>query len=480
MPQDMLSVGIDVGTSTTQLVFSRLRMADRSAFFSVPKVDIVSRDIVYRGAVHETPLVPHSALIDTEALVKIISAEFSRAGFTQADTGAVIITGESARKENARAVLESLSGRAGDFVVSTAGPGLEAIIAGQGSGAAEWSRRNLAAAVNLDIGGGTTNIAVFDNGEVKASGSYDIGGRLVRVKDGVITSVSGAAREAAHWKGLSALEAGMPADEPLLYGLCEAFAEILEMALGLRPAESILEKMCTPGAGDFVVPPALDGLFLSGGVADFVYEGQRSAGVQDIFAYGDIGPLLGRAIRKSALCGKAPLRRGAETIRATVIGAGSCTVNLSGSTIFYEGDVFPQKNLPVLRLSPEEEAACYQGAADIPADRLRWFLAQHDAAAAAVAIKGEANPDYKKIRNAARVFAVLGDEVLAEGLPLIILSESDTAKALGQETSAQLKKKRPVAALDCIAAAEHTFIDIGLPLAGGAAVPLVVKTLIFG
>jgi ethanolamine utilization protein EutA len=490
MEQQLVSVGIDVGTSTTQVVFSRLSMADNGGFFSVPRVDIVSREIIYRGDIHETPLVSPE-LIDAEALAVLVGAEFDRAGFRRGtegnsggvydagegrgrvDTGAVIITGESARKENARTVLNALSGLAGDFVVSTAGPDLEAVIAGQGSGAAEWSRRNMSTAVNLDIGGGTTNIAVFVNGEAEAAGSFDVGGRLVRVRQGRVVSVSPGAAEAARWKGIP-LEAGGPADEVLLARLCGAMAEILEMALNLRPPEPVLERVRTPGSGRFRMDRKPDGVFLSGGVADAVYETAAEP-----FAYGDIGVLLGRAVRQSGVCTGLRLLRGGETIRATVVGAGTYTVSLSGSTIYYRGAVFPRKNLPVLRLQAGEEGACYRGEEASLVEKIRWFLSQHDTECLAIALTGVRNPGYGELNAAAGVFARAA-AILAPAAPLVILTERDMAKALGQLVSARLAGDRALAVLDSIRAGDHAYIDLGMPLMDGIVVPVVIKTLIFG
>lgn len=467
-------MGIDVGTSTVQVVFSRLSMADLSGYFAAPNVDIVEKELIYKGGIYETPLLSAETL-DVEGLRSIVTAEFGRAGFLErkVDTGAVIITGESARKENARRVLEVLSGLAGDFVVSTAGPDLEAVIAGQGSGAQEWSRRNMAVAANLDIGGGTTNIVVFDGGAVRASGSYDVGGRLVRVEDGRIRSVSKAALAAADWKGIS-LHPGDPADPVLLSGLCRAMAELLEMAMGLRPAEPILEELRTPGAGIFRTDPP-DAVFLSGGVADLVYKAE-----DETFAYGDIGVLLGRALRQSGICKDLRLLRGGETIRATVVGAGSYTVSLSGSTIFYTEGVFPLRNLPVLRLTPEEEAACYRGEGEELSEKIRWFLSQYDTEQLAIAIAGARNPGYAELNAAAGVFARAAEGRLPADSPLVIVTESDIAKALGQLTRSRLGKGRPAAVLDSIPGRDHTYLDIGMPLMGGIVVPVVIKTLIFG
>ena len=139
---DILSVGIDIGTSTTQVVFSRLLLENTGGYFSVPRVSIVDKQILYKSRVHLTPLTGESR-IDADRVRELVAAEYRKAGFSPGDTGsgAVIITGESARKDNSDAVLKSLSDFAGDFVVSAAGPDMESVIAGKGSGAYENSIR---------------------------------------------------------------------------------------------------------------------------------------------------------------------------------------------------------------------------------------------------------------------------------------------------------------------------------------------------
>lgn len=93
----------------------------------------------------------------------------------------MIITGETARKENANSVLQAMSGYAGDFVVATAGPDLESIIAGKGAGAQSYSKEYHTSVVNLDIGGGTTNLVLFNDDELLDTACFDIGGRLIRI-----------------------------------------------------------------------------------------------------------------------------------------------------------------------------------------------------------------------------------------------------------------------------------------------------------
>jgi ethanolamine utilization protein EutA len=251
-------------------------------------------------------------------------------------------------------------------------------------------------------------------------------------------------------------------------------AEVIDMAMGLREREPVFESLRTPGAAYFEIPPKPDGVFISGGVADAVYEA-----LDEPFVYNDIGPLLGKALRQSALCTALRLLRGSETIRATVVGAGSCTVSLSGSTIFYRGNVFPRKNIPVLRLRPAEEAACYRGEDGPLAERAAWFLSQHDSEDLALSFAGMRNPAYGELNAAAGVFARLTSS-LKPASPLIIVTERDMAKALGQMIASRIKEERPLAVLDSIRAGEYSYIDLGRPVMGGITVPVVIKTLIFG
>ena len=190
--ETLLSVGIDLGTTTTQLVFSRLTVRNEGSAFSVPNYTVAAREVLRRSAVHFTPLRSEREL-DAEAIARIVDAEYAAAGIDRraVQTGAVIITGETARRENARAVLEALSGYAGDFVVATAGPALESALAGRGAGAADYSQAHACTVVNLDIGGGTTNIARFTNGALTDTACLNVGGRLVKLEpDGRVTYVS--------------------------------------------------------------------------------------------------------------------------------------------------------------------------------------------------------------------------------------------------------------------------------------------------
>ena len=474
----ILSVGIDVGTSTTQVVFSKLQMDNAGGYFSVPRVAIVDKEVVYKSEVYMTPL-KTDVLIDTDALRDIVAAEFRKAGYRPEDTdsGAVIITGESARKENSDAVLKSLSDFAGDFVVSAAGPDMESLIAGKGSGAWQYSMDHHCRVANLDIGGGTTNVVLFEDGETLARGCLDIGGRLICMNpQGIITKVSPAAAVMAQAAGVS-VSVGDRCDELKLKVVTRQMAAALNAYLGVgtKDIDAILRKIKTPGSSDFPVPEKVQAVFFSGGVADLIYH--ESA---DTWAYGDIGVLLGRAIRESRLFTDFQKMEPGETIRATVVGAGTYTTTISGSTITYSDDIFPLKNIPVIKLDEELQKACFAGETEPVIRRIQWVLGQNDEEHFILAMPGKRNPGYMEMKRAAASIRQIMDRVQPPGEPILLVIESDIAKAMGQMIRQQPDLKRQVVAIDSIHVEDGEYVDMGKPMMNGMVIPVVVKTLIFG
>ena len=496
----ILSVGIDVGTSTTQVVFSKLQMDNAGGYFSVPRVAIVDKEVVYKSEIYMTPL-KTDVLIDTEALRDIVAAEFRKAGYRPEDTdsGAVIITGESARKENSDAVLKSLSDFAGDFVVSAAGPDMESLIAGKGSGAWQYSMDHHCRVANLDIGGGTTNVVLFEDGETAARGCLDIGGRLICMNpQGMITKVSPAAAVMAQAAGVS-VHVGDRGDEKALSAVTRQMAAALNVYLGvgvpvggeadtaksdaaghrtaggIEDIEALLKQIKTPGSSDFPVPEKVQAVFFSGGVADLIYH--ESA---DTWAYGDIGVLLGRAIRESRLFTDFQKMEPGETIRATVVGAGTYTTTISGSTITYSDDIFPLKNIPVIKLDEALQEACFAGDTEPVIRRIQWVLGQNDEDRFILAMPGKRDPGYTEMKRAAAAIRQIMDRVQSSGEPILLVIESDIAKAMGQMIRQQPDLKRQVVAIDSIHVEDGEYVDMGKPMMNGMVIPVVVKTLIFG
>ena len=449
MAEILRSVGLDVGTTSTQMILSELTIENRASAFSVPDMEIAQRKILYKSPIHFTPLL-QGDLVDGEGIRKIVTEEYEKAGITrsQVDTGAIIITGETSRKENAAAVLQSISDFAGDFVVATAGPDLESVLAAKGAGAVEFSEATGKTVLHMDIGGGTSNLALVENGHITATGCLNVGGRLIKVEQsGAISYISPVL------VGIFDGKVGQTPTISQLQNLAETLVSALEMAAGLREETGLLDKLWTKES--YELPPALRAtplinaggkvpvLSFSGGVADCIETAQPD------FAFGDIGPILGQAIRKSRLC-QGEYRLGTETIRATVIGAGCHSAQLSGSTVFYQNITFPLKNLPVVT--------------SISA------LSRLDSPGA-LALPGIPAAHYSQI-------IALADEITRNWpkMPVLIALQADMAKALGHALALRLPESAPILCIDRVHLEENSYLDIAAPV--GTALPVVVKTLI--
>ena len=448
---ELTSVGLDVGTTTTQLIVSRLTVENRASGFQVPEMHIAQRQVVYRSPVHFTPLVGEH-LVDGQGIRNLVEQEYRAAGITQemVDTGAVIITGETSRKENARAVLEALSDYAGDFVAATAGPVLESVLSAKGAGADSLSEKVGGPVLHMDIGGGTSNLALLEDGKVVTAGCLNIGGRLIKTDDrGKVTYVSPVLA------GLTDLRPGDDPSPGQKEGIARLLGSALEMAAGLRPATELLQKLQTREAGAAWKPPEKPCLLsFSGGVAECIETRHRPG------AFGDLGVELGQAIRESLLC-RGEYVLGADAIRATVIGAGCHSAALSGSTVFCRDVTLPVKNLPVAVFTRQE-----QESAELPR-LIRERLQGLDAENAVLALPGCGG------------YAQLAEKLVdAMGKKSVFVSlEADAAKALGQKITL-LRPDAPCLCIDSVPLRSESYLDIGQPI--GPALPVIVKTLVMG
>ena len=462
--EQLLSVGIDIGTSTTQCVFSQLTLSNTASAFSVPRIRITEKKILYRAPLVLTPLLS-SDTIDAPALEDIVRNAYHQAGISPADIrlGAVIITGETARKANAKAVTQALSQLAGDFVVATAGPSLESILAGRGSGAAELSEKKGRRVLNLDIGGGTTNMALFAGGEPVCEGCLDIGGRLLRFAEDrqTVLSFTSAMRMIAEDTGI-VLREGQRLTEAEQNRLAERMARVLEEAAMLRERSALYRSLIV----EHGLPEDIraDLYTFSGGVADCVYGLSQNS--TEFF---DLGEALGRAVARSRFFEEQRVVRPQETSHATVIGAGAYSVTVSGSTIQFRNVQLPMASLPVASV-PFRSEADIPGLAAAIEDQYRIFGGE-----CALYMEGIPSPQWSTVSDAAKVIA----RAMAPHSPKVIILREDMAKALGQALSREWPADTPFLCLDGIELMYGDTVDIGAPLGGGRVVPVIVKTFAF-
>jgi ethanolamine utilization protein EutA len=492
----LTSVGIDVGTTTTQVVLSRLHVAATSPG-GAGKLEITDREILYRGEIHETPLLD-AETIDAAGVAAIVEGELARAGVsrTAIDTGAVIVTGETARRANAAALVSELALELGDFVVETAGAHLEAVLAGRGSGAAAYASRENATVANVDVGGGTTNVAVFEGDAVRETRCCRIGGRLVEFDDGTVRAVTETIRPLLDHLDV-ALAVGDDRPTDVLDRLTEAMADCLADLLAGPPYPAPLDDLAIGDLPDERVD--LDAVAFTGGVGSLV--SNHADATVDPGAYGDLGVALAGAIRDHDRLADWPRLDPSEDIRATVVGAGTATTRLSGRTVGLDAGVLPLRNVPVVSVPPlpdSDGATCRAGEGGGPrrehgalTTRIRDHVEQ------GIGLYGEnADPEpsadewfflafedvgtlrYDRIEALAAAVVAAYDDAPTAG-PILLLLAQNCGKALAQSIRRALTSARPVVVLDELSVERGTYVDVGEPITDDDTVPVVVKTLAF-
>ena len=348
---DILSVGVDVGSSTSHLVFSNLflKKDERS---DTRRFKIQERNIVYEGRIIHTPLLDDKT-IDIKRLTDFFKAEYKRAGIDPTDiqTGAVIVTGESARKKNARQIAEALSNDSGKFVAATAGPNFESLLAAMGSGAAARSKDYYKTIISCDIGGGTSNIAAIKNGQTVSTSCISVGGRLLGVSsEGKIWRIDKPAQKVIQHLGLN-YKIGDRISKQDIKRISAAFAEVLfEVIKG--PAKSPLARQLML-TDDLQFPGRIDEYSFSGGIAELMYGGLNH--------YDDIGQILADQINALTPGLTTAVVEPANKIRATVIGAGAYSLSISGSSCFMDDQIaFPIRNVPIIRVDVDRSKLSFE------------------------------------------------------------------------------------------------------------------------
>ena len=471
----LLSVGIDVGSAGTQVLFTRLEMRRLGEDLSSRYV-VVSRDTLFQSPVALTPY-QRDEYIDAVALGSIIDQAYETAHLIpqNIDTGVVILTGEALRRENAEAITGVLAKESGQFVCATAGHHMEAMLAAYGSGAAQVSHDQGKRILNIDIGGGTTKVAIVEAGRVVATAALHIGGRLQVVDESQrLVRLDPAGKYHAAQAGLS-WNRGDVITASALDVVAEAMAEGLLAAVSQRPlTQKLRELYLTEPISDF---GSIDGVMFSGGVAEFVYDRERSD-------FHDAGRRLGQALRRKIDRGKLPwpLLPAGECIRATAIGASAYSVQLSGNTSYISNpaQLLPRRNLQVL----QPAFTCEE---TIDASALGHSIRQHlvafDLTGAerdfALALRWRGAPSYERIFAFAQ--GIIGGlrETLAAGRPVFIMLDGDVAQTLGAIMCEELGVRSEILVIDGVMLEDFDYIDLGRIRLPSQTVPVTIKSLVF-
>jgi ethanolamine utilization protein EutA len=467
------SVGIDIGSAGTQVIFSRLHLQRKGEDLSSRFV-VVSRESICQSPVYLTPYKDEEE-IDSQALGEIIKGAYEMAGFTSEDidTGGVILTGEAIRRKNARAIGDLLAEQGGDFVCASAGHNMEALLAAYGSGAALRSHQNRSRILNIDIGGGTTKLAVVENGRVLETAAIYLGGRLLVVDDDLrIVRFDPGAKYIAEQVGFE-WRVGDTVKIDELQKMTDWMSNALIDSIQKRPLPQESEKLfLTPllTSGDF------DGIMFSGGVGEYVYDREQ----QD---FGDLGKLLGRNLRDKLNDQRFswPLLPAGECIRATVVGASEYNVQVSGNTICISNqEMLPLKNLQVLHptYALEEEIDSYLLAESI-LDRFKRFDLIEGEANVALAFQWHGDPSYERIAAFVKGLVLGLENTIRYGKSIVIVLDGDIAQTVGSILIEEQNLNSNLLTIDGILLQDFDFIDVGKKLNPSGTVPVTIKSLVF-
>ncbi len=464
----LVSVGVDIGSSTTHLAFSRLDLERRDN-----RYEVVSRTVLHESDILLTPY-RDQVTIDAEALEQFVEGAYAEAGLLreQVDTGALILTGVALRRANARAVADLFAAEAGRFVSVSAGDRLEALLAAHGSGALARSGVERRRVLNVDIGGGTTKLVACSNGQPTWVAAVEIGARLVAWDaDDRVVRLEETGRRLAEAAGLD-VSVGSVLSRDERRRLARYMADrLVSFILGapLAPEDEALLRTPIPAAAE---PPEV--VTFSGGVAEFVYG-------RETREFGDLGPLLAREIRSRVQDAGIEVLEPEAGIRATVIGASQYTLQVSGSTIFVEPpSVLPVRNVPVVApVLDLEQPMLDSGAIARSVAAALELREQHGQTPVALSLRWGGSATFGRLDALCRGLVDGLAVVLHRGHPVVLAFEGDVGGLIGLHLKETLGLANPVISIDGVQLGGFDYVDIGEVIPSSGAVPVVVKSLVF-
>jgi ethanolamine utilization protein EutA len=477
------SAGIDIGTSTTKMIVSRLKLVRTSGTLSLPRYEIGERQLLYASPIYSTPL-KNEEEVDVESIWAILSKEFVRAGIVKGDlkSGAVIITGEAATTKNASQIVHLLAERSGDFVVATAGADLEALLAGKGAGADRRSKEVKGAIANMDIGGGTANVAIFQRGKTIGTVTFHIGGRLIQIDErGILLRLSPSLLPWLKSSGYK-LELGDSVTFHLLKEICLTLChKMLGYLSGYVSSDTDGGVRALLLGKPLAQAPVLEEWMVSGGIGRLMKEPPPTNLVETAI-HQDIGPLLAHTLKACMQDYSIRSIQADETVRATVIGAGMQSTEISGATVHLDPKLLPIRNLPVLKLEVTDHMMDnILLLADRLAETMRTGVSLFDQEVSpsfALALTGMSVVGYSSLQRLSEQIYLQFVQHFPDSGVIVVICERDIAQALGQALQRRCGLWPKVICIDQIRVEQGDYIDLGEPISG-VMIPVVVKTLAF-
>jgi ethanolamine utilization protein EutA len=474
---ELTTIGIDIGSSTSHLMFARVHLQRLSAALSSRFV-VVERKILWQSPILLTPY-RDDYTIDVDELAGFIGGCYAFAGIAreQVDSGAVILTGEALKRRNARAIADLFSEEAGKFVCASAGHHMECQMAAHGSGAVALSRGHNATLLNVDIGGGTTKLALVDKGRIVATCAVAVGGRIIVKEEGKgLTRIEPPAQEIASELALELrLGATLAAGERKR--IASRMARVIMGLIDLRQPGGLARRLLVTETWPAeLANTRVDALTFSGGVAEYLYK-------RETRSFGDLGFDLAEELRHMLAHRRdlPPVWDPGQGIRATVIGAAQFSVQISGNTILIaDPDKLPLQNLPVLtcELTFAEHIDAGSVAADVRSALARADFAEGESPIAlSFAWRGE--PSHARLHAVAAGICEALPRTLEECMPLVLLVDGDVGKSLGRVILHEIAPHADVIAIDGVQLKQFDYVDIGSVIELTNVVPIIIKSLLF-
>lgn len=470
-----LSVGIDIGSATTQVVFSRVQL-QRPTDEPRGRSFVVGREAVYRSPVGLTPYLSEDR-IDAQAIGRLIDQAHQVADIDPdtIDNGAVVLTGEAQRGDNAVAIADALRERCSRFLWVPAGHQMEAMLAAYGSGAAEASRRCGAPVLNIDIGGSTVKLALVHDGNILHTATMAVGGRLA-VLDGAacLTRLDPAGERLAALAGCT-WSVGKTVREHDVERVTACMADAVVTVLTQNPAPPQIRRLWL--TEPLPVPPrGTQGVMFSGGVSEYVYGREERD-------FGDLGRRFGRAIRQRLVAGRFPfpLLPVGEGIRTTALGASEQGTRLSGRTVYVSRPevLLPRRTLQVIQppMVLDDTIDPTAVATAIRTHFVRFDLAEGDAEIA-LAFRWSGAPSHRRLAGFARGIVEALPRTVAAGRSVFVMVDADVAQTLGAILKNEIGIASEVLVLDGIVLWDFDYVDLEC-MPQSSAVPVTIRSMIF-